>query len=790
MPSSIDLINLPLIHSNAMVQTGMPGFYAATPPRRAARGRSRDRLILYLSWPDGKSLQAAQITPLLERLARVYFRSSGTVTSAQRAVVAYLNQTLLDRNIKEPSSGQQVIGWLTQVVVRDDHLFLGQSGLSHTFILIGNRSSQSSESKHIYDPQLSGRGLGLSRTAPIRFSQAELKPGDVVLLTSQPPDSWTAALLQNAHNQGADNLRRWIFDQGGSELTGVLIQVQPGTGKLETLKPEHVSPARSVSKPLSEDLIFNTDEFFEEDEAFSNSYQGPGVSETWIGGEQPSAEAMTITPIEPPRSPEDSGKTSLKGDSQFSPGKTEPPNLQSRSSSVSQSDKPLENEKTREKIAGGIHRLQPFRDGLKSIGMILKRFIYRLLNGVALLLKAILPDAGLFKLPPSTMAFFAIAVPLVVVTVASLIYLQRGQAIYYDYFFKQALESAAIAETLNEPQDLHLAWTATLKYLEQAELHGTTPESQTLRTQAVQILDSLDFVERLDFSPALTTKLNETAHISRMVSTDSDLYLLNSREGVVLRATYSNTGYVIDPFFKCGPGAYGSFMIGAIADIVPLPRMHELKATVLGIDANGNLLYCIPGEDPLAQPLAPPDTNWGTPEGVAYDSGDLYILDPKTNGVWIYRNMEVSQQPRFFFDQQVPPMQDVIDLAVNRSDLYLLHTDGHLTTCTYSALVESPTRCEEPAIFIDPRPGRQDTPIIEGAYFTEVLFAHPPDPSIYLLEPGSQAIYHFSVRLTFQRQFQSSQPLPDGPATAFTLSHTNRTVFIAIGNEVFYATLP
>ena len=135
-------------------------------------------------------------------------------------------------------------------------------------------------------------------------------------------------------------------------------------------------------------------------------------------------------------------------------------------------------------------------------------------------------------------------------------------------------------------------------------------------------------------------------------------------------------------------------------------------------------------------------------------------------------------------------MQDVIDLAVNGSDLYLLHEDGHLTTCEYSGLAESPTRCEDPAIFSDPRPGRESGATLSDAVFNEILFSPPPDPSIFLLEPNTKTIYHFSVRLTLQRLYQAIDPLPDGLATAMAVDKINRNAFLAIGNQVYSAPLP
>ena len=135
-------------------------------------------------------------------------------------------------------------------------------------------------------------------------------------------------------------------------------------------------------------------------------------------------------------------------------------------------------------------------------------------------------------------------------------------------------------------------------------------------------------------------------------------------------------------------------------------------------------------------------------------------------------------------------MQDVIDIAVNQNDLYLLHADGHLTTCVYSALATSPTRCKIPEIFTDPRPGRQSGPIIEDAFFSEINFSPPPEPTVYLLDPNSNAIYRFSVRLTLDRQFRPQETLPEGQASAFTVNRNSHTVFLAIENQVYYAPLP
>jgi hypothetical protein len=130
-------------------------------------------------------------------------------------------------------------------------------------------------------------------------------------------------------------------------------------------------------------------------------------------------------------------------------------------------------------------------------------------------------------------------------------------------------------------------------------------------------------------------------------------------------------------------------------------------------------------------------------------------------------------------------MGDVIDLALNRDDLFLVHDDGHLTVCAFGY----PTRCEDPAMINDLRDGGGRAPTIDNAVFREIQFAPPPDPSLYILEPERLSIYHFSVRLTYQRQYRPQNISTESPATAFAIS-PNHQVFLAIGNQVYFAPLP
>jgi hypothetical protein len=93
-------------------------------------------------------------------------------------------------------------------------------------------------------------------------------------------------------------------------------------------------------------------------------------------------------------------------------------------------------------------------------------------------------------------------------------------------------------------------------------------------------------------------------------------------------------------------------------------------------------------------------------------------------------------------------------------------------------------------MFTDFRSTQEKVPLITGAHFDQVLYAPPPDPSIYVLDAEARAIYHFSLKLTLQRQYRPRQALPEGLASTFALGLDRRTFFMALGDNVYSATIP
>ena len=230
MNSSLDLNLLHLARQGGNEKNELPDMYAVTPPRRAAHGRETESLIIYLSMTGNSPLAPESHAQILQQLAHKYYDTPGSLTSALRSVAEGLNQYLLDRNLRSTSAGRQGIGQLILVALRADSLYIAQCGNVHVFLLTLK------ETQDLYDPQSSGRGLGLSRTTAMRFLQTKMDPDDYLILATQPTPEWVSSLPKHPKSGGIEALRHQLMGEGNQDFNAVIIQAQAGTGKLKLLK--------------------------------------------------------------------------------------------------------------------------------------------------------------------------------------------------------------------------------------------------------------------------------------------------------------------------------------------------------------------------------------------------------------------------------------------------------------------------------------------------------------------------------------------------------------------------
>jgi hypothetical protein len=146
-----------------------------TAPKRAARGRAGDMLcvLVELRGPEPLPYEA-----LLDRIGEVYWRTPGTITSALRAALASVNDWLMDRNVKAAVSDRHRAG-ISCAVLRGAEILIAQVGPAAAYV------AHYGQVERFPSIDLVPPAMGVTRSVEIRFSQAVLNPGDMLLLCNQ-----------------------------------------------------------------------------------------------------------------------------------------------------------------------------------------------------------------------------------------------------------------------------------------------------------------------------------------------------------------------------------------------------------------------------------------------------------------------------------------------------------------------------------------------------------------------------------------------------------------------------
>jgi hypothetical protein len=171
----------------------------------------------------------------------------------------------------------------------------------------------------------------------------------------------------------------------------------------------------------------------------------------------------------------------------------------------------------------------------------------------------------------------------------------------------------------------------------------------------------------------------------------------------------------------------------------------------------------------------------------------LYVLDATAHAVWVFPGKDSAfvDTPYFYFGNQIPQLDTAIDMAVSGDDLYLLHSDGHLSTCTFSRIAETPTKCTDPLLFQDSFPAHRDINLFAQAHFTQLALTAPPNTVVLLLDSENQKVFRFTPRsLELQNQITGhagkGNPFKAGAVSAMTVS-PNYVLYFVIGNQVYFA---
>lgn len=757
MAKKFDLTILPIYQEEGETFPEMPGLYVASPPRRAARRRSSEHLVLHLSMEGNAPLSPKTSQQILRKLSDVFYKTDGATTSALREVSGVLNQYLHDRNLRGSAQGMRGIGLLTQVVLRGDKLIFAQSGGSFIYIIAPDQI------KEMHDTDLAGPGLGASRVPKVRYYQKTLAEDDFVLITPRPPSPWSETTLKNLHRMQMKSIYHRLVHRVEDDLNVLLLASKEGSGNIKVLRPIFVDEEEGETlerEPFPEEEVLRPRE--EEKKPIP---QALGALKAGIWDRESETETISEEAAPYPSAPEGVEE----GPTPEEVGEQKGPSLLN-------------------KVAGW-----PIWSLLGTMAQSIGNAFQTVWKTISTLLARMLPDEKYLDFPSWVLGLIAVIIPVIIVTFGSVIYIRRGRNSLYQTTYQEAQSLVDMAEMAENPEERYQTLSTAMEKIEQARRYRETEEVEGLYDQIRLELDRLDKITRLAFEPLFSHGLGPDVTISEIVVTAwNDLYMLNENDGTVIWAQYNADGYQIKDQFHCGPIS-GHKTVGPLVDIVPLSATQEDEATILGIDRSHTMIFCFSDAD--EPPVMFEDTSYtltrGPVEAMTISTNapeNIYILDPEKRAIWIeYQSQNYHEGSEYFGDIDAPTMDDSIDLATNGSELYLLHADGYITKCVKESPQADP-QCETPFEYSDPREGHPSGPFMAGAQFNTIKFKGSPGMAIYLLDAEHQALYRFSTQMEYQRQFRPIQGEISGPVTAFSVTMSDR-VYLAAGNQVYTAQL-
>jgi hypothetical protein len=154
-----------------------------------------------------------------------------------------------------------------------------------------------------------------------------------------------------------------------------------------------------------------------------------------------------------------------------------------------------------------------------------------------------------------------------------------------------------------------------------------------------------------------------------------------------------------------------------------------------------------------------------------------------------------SSHPRDYLGTEEIDLGGLVDIIVNKEDVFIMHSDSHMTTCQYNAYRQgNPTECLDPAPYGDSRIGYEKNPLVYfDTDFSVIQETFYPNAAFYILDSASSAVMQFSSQLNLERllkpQPSKTYPLPDKAMTGLGVT-TDKEIFLAYGNQLYVGEMP
>jgi hypothetical protein len=836
----------PLQILNGWRSTQLPGkFLLEYSPKKVARGRESELLLLSLQLHKGGSAPAELESNALEQAYRTYFSTSRSVTAAARAALQVINNLLLQHN--QESIHTQVTADCLCLVFRSNELYCVQAGPGSLYIWHNDRPLE--RQPHT---QQAARTLGVATALDVRYAHTYLQVGDVLVLTQQPPKTWNEPALGALPSHDIPRFLQALGQLSDKNLNGFIAQLisEKDEPQLESqivnLFSEQASPVIAEPQPTPKpQTVVEPPPLPPPTASVSNTNRLARVLERVRSTENDPASSTAaraaVIPVapRPPSSPsEDSAadifewpdwvqqranarqtaETAAPIAAVPAALKTESPNPEFDFDAETNDDTDLSVDPETEApdlVAAAPPRRRAKRladSNRQSLGTTLRNWFVALplqtwrnqiwhawqasqqslWGGGQNLLDRLTPASAEASQPTAAQApaglqiAVVIAVPLLIAIIAGSIYVREGQSRQYSSALGKAQIAISQAKSVNDPATQLLYWQQALTSLQTADAIFQNQSSVLLlRTETQQALDRLEGVERLTGNWLNSADVPANASFGQLLWTDQALYAMDSNQPKVYRFAQNNQGtYQIDRDFQCGPGPIVNFELQKLVDLVWLPKFGPTQQpAVLALDSSGILLYCSPaGKAATALQLPTPSTGWQSPTAFTVYGDNLYVLDPAANQFWVYQGQASEGQ------LQLMPLvyfQSGADLS-NSTD-FTIDSNGKVYFLFQQGDVWECERNGGGGTNCQPHTNPTGR---DPVFAQQIQFDPPPEPALYVLtaqnDGTASSVQQHSLRLLRQREYRI--PWADLPRhteiTSFALGRDER-LFLGVGREIF-----
>ena len=798
---SFDIHILPISKKDGKDASDQVGVYLASPTSKTIRSRKGDVILFYLTMSNPRNFPQAKQILLFKKLAEHYYQQKESISSSLSAMIEYSNRYFLNQNIQNESVANFLTGNMTIAIFKEDKIYVIQAGKAISFICQGEGFSQ----KHAVTENVNL--LGMKQGIEPFFYINEFDENSNIILAHEVSSNWDKNSFRDLGSQPLISAQQCLAPENILSANFILIKPSQGKGFIQLiqskLKDDLNAPMvsqNSISEKLEDTkpIVINTHESQENKEQFEYL---------------PISQIQAIELID---------KNILS--SEFS---------EEINYSSELSDETKSNEKYDEYDQGELEfgysqnqRATKIKREKRSPKQVAKEIIYKIKNIFDTIYfasqKVLIPIKGYINQHKPETSFFDFSVPWklgitigvpILLSIAGLfVAMNTGAELVFQQKLAEAKNQYIIAENTQNLTERKEAYKKSIQMFDEALKYGNNEIdnlnnnyniAKNQRNSIQNTLDELNNVKRVDFYPLLKSTFDNDVNITKIVNTDTEIFLLDSKSGEVYLITPQTDGYQLEDAFKCSNIEYDEASMNPIIDIAEYPGNGNADPALVAIDNKGVILYCFTGgQRPIAEKVEKPPLGFGNTTEVEVKNNNIYLLDKAANAVWFYSLEELRKSqdqnpdlsPTFYFSENVPNLSSVQDFTINGNNLFAFYSDQHIALCLYQIEYNggftTTTMCQYPATFDDTRNEISQTQTILGSNFDQITSTPSPEPSVFLADFSTKQIFQFSQSLRLNQVYEPQSNFTDEKATAFDVSpgyKPYRTIVMAFGNELYIA---